>query len=97
MPAPKLNTLTIPVYSISLIVEFYFTKGCHGLRDSFQGKAGTGPQLTPDEPDEYEITGVYITTGSKPTNILNLLSDDVLQLIERRLKDIRLEGKRCSC
>jgi hypothetical protein len=45
-------------------VEYSYTKGCRGSRDSLGGVRGAGPPLEPDEPPEIEIVSVCAADGT---------------------------------
>ena len=74
--------------NLEIEVEFNFSKGRKGQRDSLGGKAGAGPPLEPDDPDEIEITAVNLTLptspGCKPVlkDISDLLTKEQLDQIE---------------
>lgn len=74
--------------TIEFTVEFSYSPGCKGTRDSFMGKAGMGPQLEPDEPAEVEI----ITVWGKDGNVeCKNLKEEILDLIEAALWEYQEE------
>lgn len=67
---------------IPVTVEYSYHKGCPGRRDSLGGRAGCGPPLEPDDPEEIEIQSVKGPDGKEVD-----LTDDELERIEQRCWD----------
>jgi hypothetical protein len=77
------TTLTRDDDDLEVEVEYTFSKGCRGARDSLGGKAGAGPPLEPDEPDEVEIDSV---TDEKGTEV-DLTNEEITALEEKCLEN----------
>lgn len=80
MPYPT-NDEEHMFFNIEIEVGYVFRKGQPGLRDSLNGKAGYGPPLTPDDPDEVEVTEVN-PAGHLEVNLLPMLTAEEVEAIE---------------
>jgi hypothetical protein len=77
------TTLTRDGDDLEVEVEYTFSKGCRGARDSLGGKAGAGPPLEPDEPDEVEIDSVTDENGTD----VELTDEEITALEEKCLEN----------
>jgi hypothetical protein len=76
------TTLTRDGDDLEVEVEYTFSKGCRGARDSLGGKAGAGPPLEPDEPDQILIDSVTDENGTDVE-----LTDEEIQQLEGKCFD----------
>jgi hypothetical protein len=73
--------------SVLVEVEYAFSRGRSGTRDSVNGKRGAGPPLEPDDADELELLSVNIIGG---IDISQHLSPLELKALERQCwEDLR--------
>ena len=92
--------------SFTIEVEYSYSKGGRGSRDSLCGVRGAGPPLEPDEPPDVEIVRVVkAETGEEIelypdelTRVRELCFEDVADRAEARaearLEAMRERGKR---
>ena len=64
-----------------VVVEYSYTKGCRGSRDSCCGVPGAGPPLEPDEPPKVEIESVQNFPG---IDILPVLTKAQVERLEEQ-------------
>ena len=72
------TTLTRGDESIEVEVEYSFSKGRRGARDSLGGVHGAGPPLEPDDPPKIEIRSV---------KVIDLTDDENERLTELCMED----------
>ena len=70
---------SIVLVDVPITVDWTFSPGCRGARDSLGGIRGAGPPLEPDEPPEIEIVSTKL--GSTEVE----LSDTDRETIEHEL------------
>ena len=81
MSATFNTTIEVEDITVSVEVEYSYTKGCRGARDSLCGVRGAGPPLEPDEPPEVEILKVTAEDGQE---ILEKLDSSEIEGLEEK-------------
>jgi hypothetical protein len=81
------TTLTREDKDVTVSVEYEYTPGCRGTRDSLGGVAGAGPALEPDEGPEVEILSAEMDDG----NALELTEYEISSLEELAMENVCLQ------
>jgi hypothetical protein len=79
------TTLTTVVRGYKVEIDFNYSPPSKGARDSFNGRAGAGIQLEPDEPADIEITGVRLCD---PDDLWEIITEESLPTKDELLEAI---------